>query len=277
MERLMTERVIELSDITLKRGPLTLLRDVSWLVRPGEHWALLGPNGAGKTLILRIITGYIWPTDGQVTVLDRRLGQYDLRLLRQRIGWVSQALADLTPPRTSLREVIVSGYLASLGLYTEPEPAMVERAESLAGDFGLTEALERPFVHLSSGERQRALLARAALADPALLILDEPMSNLDMGGRELFLSLLARMAAKEGAPAIILTTHNILEIAPFITHALIIKRGQVVKAGSLSQTLTSECLSRAFDLALRVERTKSGRFVAYLDQENKDSSVRKAD
>jgi iron complex transport system ATP-binding protein len=262
----MVESVVKLENIILKRGPLTLLSEVNWLIKPGEHWALLGPNGAGKTLILRTVTGYIWPTDGRVTVLGHTLGEYDLRLLRRRIGWVSQALADLMPTYTSLKEVIVSGYLASLGLYTDPEREMVERAEALAEDFGLSQALNRPFAHLSSGERQRALLARAALAEPSLLILDEPMSNLDMGGRELFLSLLSKLASSPGAPTVVLTTHNIVEIAPFMTHALVIKGGQVVKAGTLEETLTAQCLGSAFNLNLKVETTNSGRYIAYIDQ-----------
>ncbi|MDR1052131.1 MAG: ATP-binding cassette domain-containing protein [Deltaproteobacteria bacterium] len=266
----MTGEVVRLENILLRRGPLTLLDGVDWLVAPGEHWALLGPNGAGKTLILRIVTGYVWPTDGRVTVLGRRLGEYDLRLLRRSIGWVSQALADLMPGGTPVREVVVSGCLASLGLYTEPEPEMVEKAEALAVDFGLKDLLDRPFARLSSGERQRALLARAALPEPALLILDEPMSNLDMGGRELFLGLLSRLARAPRAPSLILTTHNINEIAPFMTSALVVKKGRVVGAGPLERTLTPECLGRAFDLDLRVERTASGRWVAGLAGDGHD-------
>ncbi|MDR2368147.1 MAG: ATP-binding cassette domain-containing protein [Deltaproteobacteria bacterium] len=259
----MSGPVIELSGVVLKRGPHTLLNNVNWLVERGQHWALLGPNGAGKTLLLRTVTGYVWPTEGQVTVLGHTLGRYDLRKLRTEIGWVSQAVADLMPGHTSVRETIVSGYLASMGLYTDPDPTMVERAEALAVDFGLSGLLDRPFAHLSSGERQRALLARAALAGPALLILDEPMSNLDMGGRELFLDLLSDLAASPTAPTIILTTHNILEIAPFMTSALVIRKGEAMEAGPIGRTLTSGCLSRAFDMDLRVERTSGGRYVAY--------------
>ncbi|MDR2302104.1 MAG: ATP-binding cassette domain-containing protein [Deltaproteobacteria bacterium] len=259
----MADSVLDLSEIHLRRGPLTLLSNVNWKIEKGQHWALLGPNGAGKTLILRIVTGYIWPTDGQVTVLGHRLGRYDLRKLRTKIGWVSQALSDLMPGHTSVLETIVSGYFASLGLYAKPDQNVTQKAQLLAEEFGLAEMTARPFAHLSSGERQRALLARAAVADPELLILDEPMSNLDMGGRELFLDLLTKLASSPKAPTIILTTHNILEIAPFITSALVIRKGEVMAAGPLDQTLTSSCLTRAFDLDLTVEKTNGGRYVAY--------------
>jgi iron complex transport system ATP-binding protein len=215
--------------------------------------------------MLRLVTGYIWPTDGSVTVLGSRLGEIDLRVLRGRIGWVSQALADLTPGGTTLREVILSGPPASLGLYTDPEPRQIERAEALAGDFGLEAQLDRAFRLLSSGERQRALLARAALAEPSLLILDEPMSNLDMGGRELFLKLTAGLAAGPSAPSIVLTTHNIQEIGPFITDAIIIKSGRVLAAGPLETTLTAETLTAAFELPLRVDRDSRGRYSAWLE------------
>ena len=261
----MKSSVIELKSVTLKRDGLALIDGVSWKVEPGQNWALLGPNGAGKTLMLRIVTGYIWPTDGEVSVLGHKLGEIDLRVLRGRIGWVSQAIADLTPGSTTLREVILSGPPASLGLYADPEPEAVERAERLAKDFSLEALLERPFRVLSSGERQRALLARAAMARPSLLILDEPMSNLDMGGRELFLSLTARFAASTEAPSMVLTTHNIQEIGPFITHAIIIKGGRVVEAGPLEKTLTSETLGAAFELPLRVERDSRGRYAAWLE------------
>jgi iron complex transport system ATP-binding protein len=261
----MIETVIKLEGVRLKRGPLTLLDNLSWTVRPGEHWAVLGPNGAGKTLALRTVTGYVWATDGQVTVLDRRLGEVDLRLLRRRIGWVSQAVADLMPGGATALEAILSGPLASLGLYVEPEREAVERAESLAEDFGLRNLLKRPFALLSSGERQRVLLARAALAEPALLILDEPMSNLDMGGRELFLNLTARLAAAPQAPTIVLTTHNIQEIGPFVTHALLLKNGRAAKAGPLAETLTESKLGELFDLPLKVEKNAAGRWLAWME------------
>jgi iron complex transport system ATP-binding protein len=258
--------VIGVEDVTLRRGGLALLSDVAWTVLPGQHWALLGPNGAGKTLLLRLVTGYIWPTDGSVTVLGHRLGEIDLRVLRGRIGCDSQALADLTPGSTTLLEVILSGPPASLGLYVDPGPGQVDKARAQAAEYGLSDQIQRPIRLLSSGERQRALLARAALAEPRLLILDEPMSNLDMGGRELFLSLTSRLASAGSAPSIVLTTHNIQEIGPFVTHAIVIRRGRVLAAGPVEETVTSVILGAAFDLPLRVERDRRGRWSAWLEE-----------
>lgn len=256
--------VIEVSGVSLRRGKDWLLSELGWRVGYGEHWAVLGPNGAGKTLLLQVVTGYVWPTDGTVSVLGHRLGRVDLRELRKRIGWVSPAVAGLMPHMISLRETIASGPKATLGLYEDPDPGLIERAEATARDFGLHGMLDRHFGLLSSGEKQRALLARASLAQPDLLILDEPMSNLDMGGRELFLEHVSQLASMEGAPTIILTTHNTLEIGPFISHALIVKAGKDLAKGPVAQILTSEWLSLAFGIPLKVETSETGRFLATL-------------
>jgi iron complex transport system ATP-binding protein len=109
------------------------------------------------------------------------------------------------------------------------------------------------------------MLARATLAQPSLLILDEPMSNLDMGGRELFLKLVSRLAQGPNAPTIILTTHNINEIGPFITNTIILKKGRVLSEGPISESLTAANLQQAFDLPLKLEKTKQGRYMAWLD------------
>ncbi|MDR1577831.1 MAG: ATP-binding cassette domain-containing protein [Deltaproteobacteria bacterium] len=259
------DKILELAGVELRRGSHKLLNGVDWIIGPGQHWALLGPNGAGKTLILRLATGYIWPTEGQVTVLGHRLGRVDLRLLRRRIGWVSQALADLMPGHISLIDTILSGPLASLGLYEEPNEAITTQARQIAVEFGLDKILERPFGLLSSGERQRALLARAALTKPSLLVLDEPVANLDMGGRERFLALVSKLAASPSAPTIILTTHAIQEIVPFVSHVIMIKNGAVVAKGPIEETLTQANLATTYDLPLKLEKTAKGRYLAYLD------------
>jgi len=257
------EPVILAQGLSLRRGGDFLIMNLSWRVDRGEHWVILGPNGAGKTLLLRLLTGYIWPTEGVVEILGRRLGRVDLRELRRRLGWVAKTLEEMTPARATVGEVILSGPRASLGLYEEPAAEETDRARAVAEQFGLGRLFDREFGLLSSGEKQRALLARAALARPDLLFLDEPMSNLDLAGRELFLARLGELAAA-GGPTIILTTHNTLEIGPFLTHALILAEGgAVLAAGPLAETLTSETLSRAFGLPLTVEKP-GGRYLAYL-------------
>ncbi|MDR2945493.1 MAG: ATP-binding cassette domain-containing protein [Candidatus Adiutrix sp.] len=256
--------VIRAEGLSLRRGGELLLNKLSWRVSRGEHWAVLGANGAGKTLLLKMLTGYLWPTEGRVEILGETLGRVDVRELRRSLGWVAKALEELTPPQTTVLEVILSGPEASLGLYVEPSPEQLRAAEALAGDFGLARLAGREFGLLSSGERQRALLARAAAHKPSILFLDEPMSNLDMAGREQFMALLTKLAAGPDAPTVILTTHNTLEIAPFMTHALFMKDGAEVASGPLTETMRPEVLEAVFGLPLQVERTAAGRYLAYL-------------
>lgn len=258
------EAIIRAENIALSRGRETLLNDISWQVERGQHWAILGTNGAGKTLLLKILTGYVWPTKGTVEILGQTLGRVDLRSLRRRLGWVAKALEELTPPRTTVLEAILSGPEASLGLYIEPAAHQLRAAGELAEEFGLARLVRREFGLLSSGERQRVLLARAAAADPAVLFLDEPMANLDMGGREQFMALLEKMTTRPGAPTIILTTHNTLEIGHFMTHALFLKGGKATARGPLAETMRPETLKATFDLPLKVERSPSGRYLAYI-------------
>ena len=258
------QNVINAQNLNLRRGADTLIKDISWQVERGQHWAILGANGAGKTLLMRMLTGYIWPTRGSVEILGRTLGRVDLRVLRRSLGWVAKALEELTPPETTVLEVILSGPEASLGLYIEPEARQVREAEELAEEYGLGRLMHREFWRLSSGEKQRALLARAAAGRPAMMFLDEPMSNLDMGGREQFMALLEKLSAAPGAPTIILTTHNTLEIGSFMTHALMLKGGQVTASGPMGEVMTADTLKATFELPLKVERSPSGRYLAYI-------------
>ena len=247
--------------LRLSQGGQILIHDFSWRVLRGEHWAILGANGSGKTLLLRLLTGYIWPSTGTVDILGQRLGRVDLRELRRRLGWIAKTLEEMTPVKTTVLEVILSGPRASLGLYAEPAPYERIAAQTLAERFGLGRLLSQGFGILSSGEKQRALLARAALAEPEILFLDEPMSNLDIGGRELFLARLNDLAAAQKASTIILATHNPLEIGPFITHVLVLKNGAALAAGPISEIMKPEILTQAFGLPLDVEKTADGRYL----------------
>jgi iron complex transport system ATP-binding protein len=127
--------------------------------------------------------------------------------------------------------------------------------------FGIGAFAERRFASLSSGERQRVLLARSLMADPALIVLDEPSAGLDLPGREELLDALAGLAADTDAPAAVLVTHHVEEIPEGFTHALVLRDGHVVTAGPLDTALTSESLSTAMGIAVVLDE-RDGRFSA---------------
>ena len=251
---------MELKGVCLdRRRPL--LADIDWAVERGQHWAVLGRNGAGKTLLLKIIAGYMWPSRGDVKVLSESFGRVDLRELRQDIGWVSSALSEKIPIWDSALEVILSGAFATFGLYRLAPPELVDQAQTLMADLGLAGLQDQRFEKLSAGEKQRVLLARARLAGPRLLILDEPCAGLDLAAREKFLRLVDRLADQPDGPTMLMVTHRVSEISPAFTHGLLLKRGRILAAGHLEQVLTDDLMSEAMEIKVKITNNQ-GRWQA---------------
>jgi len=254
--------IVELDAVSFVRGGRRIIDNVSWRVDRGRHWILLGANGSGKTTLLQLITGYLWRNGGRARVLGHTLGETDLRALRRRIGWVSSAIEHRFPARAPARDVVVSGKFASIGLYYDPiEEADTRRAGEVLASGGCASLAERAWGVLSQGERQRVMIARALMASPALLILDEPCAGLDLAARERFLEMLERLARRPEAPTLLMVTHHVEEITPAFENALLLKEGRVVAAGPANETLTSERLSDTMGIDLIVERD-GGRFRA---------------
>jgi iron complex transport system ATP-binding protein len=254
--------VIDVESASVVRGDKFLLRDVSWQVELDERWVVLGPNGAGKTTLMSLAAARLFPTTGTVHVLGERLGRVDVHELRTRIGLSTVGLHDRIPPDESVRDVVVTASWSVVGRFNETyDQRDVRRAELLLTQMGAGALIDRAYGTLSEGERKRVQIARALMTDPELLILDEPAAGLDLGGREDLVARLRKLALDPDAPAMVVVTHHVEEIPDGFTHALVLRAGQVVAAGLLRQTVTSEHLSAAFGLALRV-RYANGRFTA---------------
>ncbi|HEY8449824.1 MAG TPA: ABC transporter ATP-binding protein, partial [Bacillota bacterium] len=202
--------LIRLDRITVRQNGKTLLKELSWRVRRGEHWAVLGRNGSGKTTLLNVINGYLWPTagSGPVEVLGERFGACDLPELRRRIGWVSSALHEGLERWHRVRRVVLSGKFAALGWVREATAVDEQRAERLLEQLGCADLADRPYGSLSQGEQQRVLIARALMAEPQLLLLDEPCAGLDFVAREQVLRAIEAMIGDCSGPAVVLVTHH---------------------------------------------------------------------
>jgi iron complex transport system ATP-binding protein len=247
--------VLDLAGVTITRGGARLLDRVDWTVDEGERWVVLGPNGAGKTTLLQVASTHIHPTDGVVEILGEMLGTVDVFELRPRIGLASAALADRIPRGERVLDVVVTATYAVTGRWREQyEDVDHDRAMRLLGRLGVGALAERTFGTLSEGERKRVQIARALMADPELMLLDEPAAGLDLGGREQLVKTLGALALDEDAPAMVLVTHHVEEIPPGFTHVLLIRDGAVVAAGPLESTLTAESLTATFGLPLALDR-----------------------
>ena len=246
--------ILELNDIQFIRDHTPILRDINWKVEAGQHWALLGANGSGKTTLLKVIAGYEWVTEGTVTVMGRRFGEASIPELRTHIGWVTSAHLHRFHGRDSALEVAVSGFDASIGLYREFSAEEYEAASEALRRTGAEDIAGRRWEVLSQGERQRVLIARALVDQPALLILDEPCAGLDPVAREDFLDDVERLAARDPAPTILLVTHHVEELGGFLTHALAMNEGRVYAEGAVERVVTSEVVSRIFGKRCEVRK-----------------------
>ncbi len=243
--------VLEFADVTVRRGDALLLDKVSWTVQEDERWVILGPNGAGKTTLLQVAAAHMHPTSGVVGILGDVLGTVDVFDLRPRIGLTSAALAERIPRHEVVRDVVVSASYAVVGRWREQYDDLDhDRARQLLRELGVTSLADRTFGTLSEGERKRVQIARALMADPELLLLDEPAAGLDLGGREDLVATLSNLAHDPGSPATVLVSHHVEEIPPGFTHVLLLRQGRVVAAGPIEQTLTAETLSSAFSQPL---------------------------
>lgn len=259
----MARATVDLTSVSLVRDRRRLLDQVTWRVMAEDRWVLLGPNGAGKTSLIRIASLWEHPTAGQVRVLGEELGRVDLRPLRSRIAVVSPAIADRLRPDLKVSDVVMTGRRGALEPWWHDYGTADREATASAIEImELNRLAESRFGLLSTGERQRVLLARALACTPDLMFLDEPTAGLDLGAREELVGHLTRLAAEAGTPPLVLVTHHVEEIPVGFTHALLLRSGQVVDQGPLATTVTAESLSRTFGLPVNLA-ADDGRFRAW--------------
>lgn len=255
--------IFELDDVSHTARGRKILDGVCWQVNHGEHWAMLGPNGAGKTTILRIAAGYLWPNaGGQVRRLGREL--LDLRDLRRSIGWVSNTLHAIVPKNENALDTVVSGRTAQLGLKVfrgiAPAPEEYDTARTFLEQLGQADLVNKEFGILSQGEQQIVLVARARMALPMLMILDEPCAGMDPGTRERFLESLDPLLTEPEAPSIVIVTHHVEEIVPGFTQTLIVSDGQVTNRGTTQDVISQPTLSGLYKTPVRQLVESEGRY-----------------
>ena len=246
-----SEDLLRAAGLRVVRGDTTVLDGVDWSVRRGEHWVILGANGCGKTSLLKVLLGYLTPSEGELRVLGRDYGAYELRL---HLGLVSSALHASVPEHEPALETVVSGRTAQLDLWEDPTPAEAREARRHLRRAGAAHLAERRWGVLSQGERQRVLIARALMARPRLLILDEPCAGMDPVAREAFLARMETIAREPRGPGLVLVTHHVEEITPAFSHALLLRAGRVVAAGPRRETITAKLLGETFGASISLRR-----------------------
>lgn len=252
------EPVLRVDQLTIERNGY-ILKDICWQVMPGENWVILGANGSGKTVLLKSLTGYFPPTRGSISVLGKTYGKFDWNKVRLRIGMVSSSIQQRIGQGERAIEVVVSGKYAQVNYWGPIRKKDRVRARSLMERLECDHLLDKSWITLSQGEKQRLLIARALMAKAEILILDEPCAGLDPVAREQFLNSLENLNRHRPDLSLLLVTHHVEEITPCITHGLLLRAGEVVGRGPIETTISSASLSLTFDAPLELERSK-GRF-----------------
>jgi iron complex transport system ATP-binding protein len=257
----MSHHAFDLRSVGVLRGRTWILRDITWNLHQGGLGAILGPNGSGKSTLARILAAHLYPSAGTVTVLGKTFGQTNLHDLRQSIRLVQSAGPYDVQADLSTRAVVVTGFFSTLALYDDPTPEMIARADAALEQVGLAHVADHRYSTLSSGERVRALIARALVSAPRLLLLDEPTAGLDLLAREQILATIRRLHATAfpDRPTILLITHHTEELPPETEAVLLLDQGRIAAAGPMPDVLRDDILSKVYRCPLHV-RTSHGRY-----------------
>jgi molybdate transport system ATP-binding protein len=213
--------LIEMNNVVVRYAEKYVLNDLSWRVKPGEHWKISGPNGAGKSTLLNLISGdnpQAYAND--INLFGRKKGSGEsVWEIKRHIGLVSSTLQQNYGLRVPVMTVGVSGFFDSIGLYQKPTTKQRDIVMEWLGILHMADRAKDPLRSLSYGEQRLVLLARAMVKQPRLLILDEPCQGLDDINRAMVLKLVDHLG-QIGTTQILYVTHHPEDDIPCITNSL---------------------------------------------------------
>jgi iron complex transport system ATP-binding protein len=246
---------VELMAVSVALDGNPVLREVSCAAVPAGWLSFIGPNGAGKSTLLRALAGLV---TYQGTI---RLDGTDTRTLKSRqrarlISYVPQE--PVLPPDLTVAQYVLLGRTPHLSYLAVPGRHDRERAAAAMDRLDVARFADRRLARLSGGERQRIVLARALAADPAVLLLDEPTSMLDVGHQQQVLELIDELRAESGL-TVLSTLHDLTAAAQYAGHLVLLDRGQVAAAGAPSQVLTVDLIETVYAAKVTVTAGPDGR------------------
>jgi zinc transport system ATP-binding protein len=215
---------IDATDVHVTLGGQPIVRGVDLAVPPGQVVALLGANGSGKSTLVRALLGVVPLASGDVRLLGEPLGR---GVPWQRVGYVPQRMAAAGGVPTTALEVVVSGLLH--GRRLRPPRDRRARATAALAALGVEDLVDRRVQEMSGGQQQRVLIARALVREPALLVLDEPTTGIDLPTQDTFVTALSRL--RDAGTTVVVILHEIGPFAPLIDRAVVLRHGRVVHDG----------------------------------------------
>jgi iron complex transport system ATP-binding protein len=216
--------IVRLEQVRLAVNGIAVIRDITLSVNEGEFVLVLGPNGAGKTTLLKLINGLLLPSGGEIRVFGERLTSATVKQIRRRIAYLPQDVAVDTRIPITVREVVSIGRLAHKPLmarFTGRDRGIADEAMDLVG---IADLAERPFGHLSAGQKQKVSLARALSQQAEIMLLDEPLSNLDPRAQRDVCDTIDCIHGETGK-TVLLVTHLLETVPRSADRAMIMRQG----------------------------------------------------
>lgn len=243
--------MISIQNIVAGYNEQPVLHGVGFDIAPGEFVGLIGPNGCGKTTLLRVISGVLPISAGQVSVRGNDVREIGRRQLARIMACLLQNLSlDLA---FTVCDVVMMGrspHLPRLGAETEKDFEVVRQAMCLCD---VSHLAERPITEISGGERQRVLIAMCLAQEPKTLLLDEPTNHLDIGHQLSILDLIARLNRQTGV-TVVAVFHDLNLAAEYCQRLLVLDQGRVASLGTPAEVLTAEMISKVYGATVLVQR-----------------------
>ena len=250
------DKALELRNVSVVRDGRYILKSVDLDIMKGENVAVIGPNGSGKTTLIKLLRGDIHPyydEDSPASMRIFGMERWNLFDVRSRMGVVSMDLQNMFRTDTKVYEVICSGFFNSLDVFRNHTVTeeMVSKVHSCALMMGIDDLLTRAIENLSLGEMRRALIARAMVTDPDLLVLDEPMTGLDIVMKSKFRAMFDILIEK--GVSIVMITHELTDIPTSVRRIVMIRDGEVFADGPKEELLTDTLVSDLYGEPIKVE------------------------
>ncbi|MBR7153105.1 MAG: ATP-binding cassette domain-containing protein [Candidatus Methanomethylophilaceae archaeon] len=249
------EKALELRNVSVRRDGVSILSSIDLDIHKGENVAVIGPNGSGKTTLIKLLRGDVYPYyDEENPAFMRIFGmeRWNLFDIRSRMGVVSMDLQNSFRPETTVGEVICSGFFNSLDVFRSVTvtPEMRERVVESATTMAVEDLLDRPIEKLSLGESRRVLIARALVTRPDLLVLDEPMTGLDIVMKSRFRAMFDILISS--GVSIVMITHDLTDIPVSVDRVVMMRDGTVFADGDKKSLLNDSKVSELYGESIKV-------------------------
>lgn len=255
----MEKTIITARGLGCQIGARFLLKDINWEIEDKSRWIVIGMNGSGKTTLLSILSGYQAYNYGTLSYRGTSYQKQDIFQIRKEMGCISSSFFDQVYHYEAVADILLAGLSGSYGVEEHVvRDKDVVKAKRMLSVMGLADRLDTPFNWLSKGERQSVLIVRALLAEPEILLFDEPMTGLDVIARETMMHFIRKLAANQ-RHTIIYVTHHFDEISlELFDHCLLLRNGMIYKKGLIDEIFRSDVISDFLGVPIRLKQRENG-------------------